>query len=353
MHQPNMGRALTGNAFDQKRGSASAAAASKQHQAKSATGGPDHFDDKSGSRMPSHDDLTSKNSGVQKQSGNSRSRQSRQSRQSAAKDRKAHLTERIKGAAGTGASSSLNGNFAKEKRRVLPHTDSMMKVGPGLPQRNGEDQKAHAIGPPNNNEYGPFKMNQFQLEDTPPHDDSAQRPQAGYINSSVGQGGFGTVEARGKVLKSEFERHGGDLQQVNSNSVVHDPTNNVNDLQIDPNPFARRDKSRQSNQRTGRERRPRMRSGVYDDTSSNPVSKTPSLPNADAMQPTEESYHKPTFQVEENEHNITNISLNVSHMNLTAEAEVIEELDEETFRPSNRNHEETQKQAQSHSFVGK
>jgi len=196
------------------------------------------------------------------------------------------------------------------------------------------------------------------LEDTPPHDDGTQRPQTGAINSYAGQGGFGAAEGRGKALKSEFERHGGETQQVNANSVVlHDPKSNVNDLQIDPNPFARRDKSRQSHQRTGRERRPRMRSGVYDDSSSNPVSKTPSLPNAESMmQPAEESFdrgHKPTFQVEENEHNITNISLNVSHMNLTAEAEVIEELDEETFRPSIRNHEDVQKPGQSHSFVGK
>lgn len=64
MQQPKMGRGFMGNAFDEKRGSASAAATKKQYQAKSATGGPDHFDDKSGSRIPSHDDMTSKNSGV-------------------------------------------------------------------------------------------------------------------------------------------------------------------------------------------------------------------------------------------------------------------------------------------------
>lgn len=87
-----------------------------------------------------------------------------------------------------------------------------------------------------------------------------------------------------------------------------------------------------------------MRSGVYDDSSSNQMSKTPSLPHNELHGEEQESFtdpSKPTYQVEADEHNITNISLNVSHMNLTAEAEVIEELDEETFRPNNnRNHEE-------------
>lgn len=44
---------------------------------------------------------------------------------------------------------------------MLPHTDSMMKVGPSLPQRNGDDQKVaqdEAVAQ-ERIEHGPFKMN--------------------------------------------------------------------------------------------------------------------------------------------------------------------------------------------------
>lgn len=92
-----------------------------------------------------------------------------------------------------------------------------------------------------------------------------------------------------------------------------------------------------------------MRSGAYDDASSNQMESrprmlvgTPSLPNVEGSQ----THHRGDgngpgkegrgfFQVEENEQNITNISLNVSQMNMTAEGEAITELDEgDTFRPN-------------------
>ena len=89
-----------------------------------------------------------------------------------------------------------------------------------------------------------------------------------------------------------------------------------------------------------------MRSGNYDETSSNPadsvgndlLNKTPSLPKVDHGQVGHhsfEQYSQPAFRVENNEHNITNISLSVSHMNMTADDNIIHELDEgETFRPN-------------------
>ena len=68
------------------------------------------------------------------------------------------------------------------------------------------------------------------------------------------------------------------------------------------------------------------------------LNKTPSLPNVEPGQlghTSFEQYSQPAFRVENNEHNITNISLSVSHMNMTADADIIHELDEgETFRPN-------------------
>ena len=89
-----------------------------------------------------------------------------------------------------------------------------------------------------------------------------------------------------------------------------------------------------------------MHSGTYDDSSSQQVEsaknthsylETPSLPNMEALPDRQNvgTEGKPLFQVEDGEHNITNISMNVSQMNITAESEDIQELDEsETFRPN-------------------
>lgn len=53
------------------------------------------------------------------------------------------------------------------------------------------------------------------------------------------------------------------------NDTSIDQSKNDSELQIDPNPFARRDKSRRTNERSGREKRSRMRSSIYDEGSIN------------------------------------------------------------------------------------
>ena len=135
-----------------------------------------------------------------------------------------------------------------------------------------------------------------------------------------------------------------------SDSQNPTPEGNTSDLQIDSNPFARRQKSRrQDGEQPGKERRNRILSGgtnedlgavrVDTEQSGQNNLETPNLPDVSEYE--DKRHRKPLFNVEDTENNITNISLVVSQMNTNGD--VIEEMMDEsdTFRPKSNQVQET------------